>query len=78
MLENLTPESNKLGSCKVVERVKEHPDTTEKDVELILQYLEDPKWGHYQLSNALRKKGIDVHKDSIVRHRQRRCPCSMI
>jgi hypothetical protein len=77
MLEDLTPESNKPYGCLVVERVREHPDTTEKDVEIVLKYMDDSDWGHYQLQNALRKKGIDVHKDSILRHRQRRCPCWM-
>jgi len=75
MLEGLTPAANETASCKVIERVEAHPDTTEKDVELIKQYMDDPSWGHYQLSYALRKRGIDVHKDSIVRHRQKRCPC---
>jgi len=75
MLEDLTAGYDELRTCKVIERVTEHPDTTEKDVELVRQYLDDPKWGHYQLSSALRKKGIDVHKDSIIRHRERRCPC---
>jgi len=75
MLEDLKPLTEHQNSCKVIERVREHPDTTEQDVELVLQYLADEAWGHYQLSHALRKKGIDVHKDSIVRHRQKRCPC---
>jgi len=75
MLEDLEQPFFERATCKVVDRVKEHPDSTEKDIELIMEYLADPNWGHYQLSNALRKKGIDVHKDSIVRHRQKRCPC---
>ena len=75
MLEDLKPKVDELTTCKVIERVKEHPDTTEKDVELIRQYMDDPNWGHYQLSHALRKKGINVHKDSILRHREKRCPC---
>jgi len=75
MLEDLDPEEAKIFSCKVIERVEAHPDTSEKDVELIKQYMDDSSWGHYQLSYALRKRGIDVHKDSIIRHRQKRCPC---
>jgi len=77
MLEDLDPEEAKIFSCKVIERVEEHPDTTEKDIELILKYLDDKSWGHYQLSNALRRRGINVHKDSIIRHREGRCPCSI-
>lgn len=76
MLEDLQQPRDAVNGCKVLERVIEHPDTTEKDVELVLQYLADPKWGNYQLSHALRRKGINVHKDSIVRHREGRCPCS--
>ena len=75
MLENLKPLLEQQNACAVVTRVAEHPDTNEKDVELIRQYLDDPNWGHYQLANALRAKGINVHKDSIIRHRQKRCPC---
>ena len=75
MLEDMKPADEQTASCKVIERVEGHPDTTEKDVELVRQYLADAAWGHYQLSSALRKKGIDVHKDSIIRHRQKRCPC---
>lgn len=77
MLEDLRPAAEENNSCKVIKRVKEHPDTTDKDLELVREYLDDPDWGHYQLSSALRAKGIDVHKDSILRHRQGRCPCSM-
>jgi len=75
MLEDMKPADEQTASCKVIERVERHPDTTEKDVELVKQYMDDPSWGHYQLSHALRKRGIDVHKDSIIRHRQKRCPC---
>ena len=75
MLENLKPKFDELATCKVIERVREHPDSTEKDMDLIHQYLDNPEWGHYQLSHALRKKGINVHKDSILRHREKRCPC---
>ena len=75
MLEDMAPAGEQTASCKVIERIEAHPDTTEKDVELVKQYMDDPSWGHYQLSYALRKKGIDVHKDSIIRHRQKRCPC---
>jgi len=75
MLEDLTPAADQAQTCKAVQRVREHPDTTERDVELIVEYMNNPAWGHYQLSYALRKKGIDVHKDSIIRHRQGRCPC---
>ena len=75
MLDDLKPQHQVVHTCKVIERVEQHPDTTEKDVQLVRQYLDDPNWGAYALSHALRKKGIDVHKDSIVRHRQKRCPC---
>ena len=77
MLEDMQKATDQIASCKVIDRVKDHPDTTEKDIELIKSYMDDLSWGHYQLSNALRKKGIDVHKDSIIRHRQKRCPCWM-
>jgi len=75
MLEDMKRAVEEVASCKVIDRVQDHPDTTEKDIELIKSYMEDPAWGHYQLSNALRKKGINVHKDSIIRHREKRCPC---
>jgi len=75
MLEDLTPAINSQNSCKVIERVQQHPDSTEKDVELIKKYLDDPNWGAYSLATALNKKGISVHKDSIKRHREKRCPC---
>ena len=75
MLEDLKSLSDINSPCSVIKRVEEHPDTTEKDLDLIRQYLDDENWGHYQLSNALRVKGINVHKDSIIRHRQKRCPC---
>jgi len=75
MLEDLTPMYDTVNTCKAIERVREHPDSTEKDVELIQQYLDDPKWGNYALATALAKKGIRVHKDSIIRHREKRCPC---
>jgi len=76
MLEDLTPASTNANTCKAIERVREHPDSTEKDIELIKQYLDDPNWGNYALATALNKKGITVHKDSIKRHREKRCPCS--
>ena len=75
LLDDLQPASEIVNACKVIERVEEHPDTTEKDVELVRQYLDDPKWGHYALAKALNQKGIHVHKDSILRHREGRCPC---
>jgi hypothetical protein len=75
MLEDLQKPLDEVQRCKVLERVAEHPDTTEKDVELARQYLDDPNWGAYALANALRRKGINVHKDSITRHREKRCPC---
>jgi len=75
MLEDLKKPLDEVQGCKVLERVAEHPDTTEEDVELVRQYLDDPNWGAYALANALRRKGINVHKDSVVRHREKRCPC---
>ena len=78
MLEGLEPESRLRNSCKVIERVQEHPDSTEKDIELVRQYLDDPKWGNSSLANALTKKGIRVNRDSVRRHREKRCPCWII
>ena len=75
MLEDLIPARKVAHSCKVIERVEEHPDTTEKDVELVRQYLDDPNWGDTALANALTKKGITVNRDSVKRHREKRCPC---
>jgi hypothetical protein len=76
MLEDLKPASTIRNTCKVIQRVEEHPDTTDKDVELIRQYLDDPNWGDASLANALTKKGIKVNRDSVRRHRDKRCPCS--
>ena len=75
MLEDLVPAKQLAHTCKVIERVEEHPDTTEKDVELVRQYLDDPNWGHTALATALTKKGIIVNRDSVKRHREKRCPC---
>lgn len=75
MLEDLTPKGY-VQPCMAIERVKEHPDTTEKDVELMRQYLADEdNWPARTLIAALKAKGIFVSRPSIVRHRERRCPC---
>ena len=76
MLEDMNPKTTRHKSpCLPIERVKEHPDTTEKDVQLLLDYLADPSWGDKQLATALTKKGIKAHSDQIIRHREKRCPC---
>lgn len=76
MLEDLNPNNTRFTPpCLAIERVREHPDTTEKDVELMKEYLADPSWGDKQLVTALKKKGIKLHTDSIIRHREKRCPC---
>ena len=75
MLENLTSQRY-VQPCYAIERVREHPDTTEKDVELMRQYLDDERaWPGRTLQTALKQKGIFISRKSIDRHREGRCPC---
>jgi len=76
MLEDLNlNETRYTLPCLAIERVREHPDATDEDVELMRQYLADANWGAKRLVTALKKKGIKLHTDSIIRHREKRCPC---
>ena len=76
MLEDMNPSKTRFTlPCLAIERVREHPDTTEKDVELMREYLADANWGPKRLVTALKKKGIKLHTDSIHRHREKRCQC---
>jgi hypothetical protein len=75
MLEDLKPHKY-IQPCFALERVREHPESTEKDVEIMKQYLDDAKgWPVRTLEIALKSKGIFVDRKSIERHREGRCPC---
>jgi len=75
MLENLDPKPY-VAPCAAMERVKKHPDTTERDVELMRQYLDDQEnWPTRTLARALKQKGIFMERKVIERHRDGRCPC---
>ena len=75
MLEDLKPDKY-IQPCYAIEKVREHPESTDKDVETMKQYLDDTRgWPARTLVTALKSKGIFVSRKSIDRHREGRCPC---
>lgn len=77
MLENLQPNQKQYQApCFVMNKIREHPETTEADVQAVRGYLDDQvKWPVKTLSKALTAQGIFISERPIQRHRDGRCDC---
>lgn len=73
MLENLEPSSSKKGQCRVRTVANE---LDPKDSQHLWDYVNDTdNWSAYGLTGALKKVGVSISVNSILRHRNGLCSC---
>jgi hypothetical protein len=71
MLENLKPPT-KVKGCKV-QYVADSLEPSDRTI--LLKAVDDLAWSGKALSSSLRELGIDISDTTLLRHRQRHCPC---
>jgi len=73
MLEDLTPPASKMDRCRV-RTVAAELDMA--DAQRLWDAVNDHEvWSAYALGNALRKRGVQISVNSILRHRNGLCSC---
>jgi uncharacterized protein (DUF1778 family) len=71
VLENLRPRA-KEKTCKV-KSIALRLD--ESDAKILLDAADDPTWSGKALSRALKDRGLEISDTTLLRHRDKTCPC---
>lgn len=74
MFEDLVPPSIEK-SCSVFKEMK---TLTDKDLKLFLEALDDPRWTHKGLTEAVISRGFKTNEKALRAHRKKECLCSTI
>lgn len=72
MLEGLEPPV-KENLCVLM---KKAADLDKKDLQILLNALDDPRWEGAALTAALAERGFHVNKGAIQEHRRKACRCA--
>lgn len=73
MLKGLTP-PEKETICAFIRNAMDQLDKA--DMQILLDNLADPRWGHAQLAKALTDRGLKTNDDQTRKHRTRKCLCA--
>jgi hypothetical protein len=73
MLEGLTPPVRELLCAFIINAADQLSD---KDMEILRENLDDPRWSHKGLSVALSERGFKCYDDQVRQHRTGKCRCA--
>jgi hypothetical protein len=73
MLEGLTPRS-KEALCFLMKKATTELD--DKDLKILLDAVDDPRWTANGLTDALSQRGFIVSRGVIQNHRAKTCACA--
>lgn len=72
MLEGLEPPV-KENLCVLMQKAAE---LDKKDLQILLNALDDPRWEGRALTKALAERGFVLSKDAVQQHRRKVCRCA--
>jgi hypothetical protein len=73
MLEGLTPPVEERLCAFIVNAVDQ---LTDKDLQILKENLDDPRWTHSHLAKALIERGFKCYDDQVRQHRTGKCRCA--
>jgi hypothetical protein len=73
MLEGLTPPVRE-PLCAFIINATDH--LNDKDLEILRESLEDSRWSHKGLAEALTERGFKCYDDQVRQHRTGKCRCA--
>jgi len=72
MLEGLEPKKRE-ALCIVA---REAAKLDKNDLKILLDAMADPRWTTNALADALEERGFGARRNSIMRHRTKKCGCA--
>jgi hypothetical protein len=73
MLEGLTPPVKEALCAFIINATDQLSD---KDLKILKENLEDPRWSHKGLAEALTGRGFKCYDDQVRQHRTGKCRCA--
>ncbi len=74
MFEGLVPPVEER-TCSFAKEIK---SLTPKDLKILLEALEDPRWTHKALTVAVKARGFKTNEKALRSHRKMECLCLKI
>lgn len=73
MLEGLTPPVEERLCAFIINAMDQLDD---KDMRILQDNLDDPRWAHAHLAKALTERGFKCYADQVRHHRTGKCRCA--